>query len=255
MLTNSQIKKYSSLRHKKYRKEYGLFIADGPHLVEAAINSKWQIEKVIVRPDHLEFAGGLGLKENLLAQVTPAQFDRIAPSQTPQGILAIVRALGYSSLLPALIRRAVRLVACDNIADPGNLGTIIRTAAALDYDAVLCVGECAEIYSPKTIRATQGAIFYIPAIEFRDYSEFLANFKDDFEIATFSNAAHMPLSDAPQLKRPLLVLGSETKGINPDIQKYARYNFRIEQSQQVESLNVSVAAGIAMYRFSDRHLT
>jgi TrmH family RNA methyltransferase len=249
-LTKAQAKKYSSLKHKKYRNEYGLFIADGPHLVEAAINSRWPIERVILRPDSAELSQNLGIVKDLAAMTSATQFSKISPSKTPQGILAIVRTVDFSSQREMIIHKARKLVACDNISDPGNLGTIIRTAVAFGYDALICLGQCAEFYNPKTVQATQGAIFNLPFFEFSDNSAFISYFKDDFDIITISNKAKIPLSEAPPIKKPLLVLGSEARGISRNIGREAKYNFRIEQTSRIESLNVAVAAGVAMYRFS-----
>jgi len=249
-LTNNQVKRYVSLNQKKYRKEYSLFIADGPHLVEAAVKSRWQIEKVVVKPETISEAERLKIPEQLIAILPASQFAKIAPSQTPQGILAIVAKRDYSIKLSQICKTFQRMVACDNISDPGNLGTIIRTAAAFNYDAVICIGDCAELYNPKTIRATQGTIFDIPVIEFINPGQFLQYFKNDFDIAVISNTAQTELQHAPALKKPILVMGGETKGISPEICANAKIGLRIEQSDNVDSLNVAVAAGIAMYQFA-----
>ena len=191
----------------------------------------------------------LNLPENLTALVSSVKFNKLSPSQTPQGIAAIVKIKDISRETAGLIKKARRVIVADNISDPGNLGTIIRTAAAFGYDMVVCIGECAEIYNPKTVRATQGGLFTIPIIEIGNSFEFLKLFASQFNIITFSDSAKKPLSKTPRIKRPALVLGGETTGIDPKIEKQADYRFHIEQTDRVDSLNVAVAAGVAMYKF------
>ena len=251
VLTNSQLKLYQSLNHKKYRQQYGLFIADGPHLVKEALKSAWTVERVIVRDDSLDMATSLRVSKNILTSLPTAKFDRLAPSESPQGILAIVRTKSLSQISADLIKTARQVIALDNITDPGNVGTIIRTAAAFGYDLVVCIGDCAEIYNSKTVRSTQGAIFTIPIIEIGSPKHFLETFARSFDIAVFTAKAKTPLGKAPRLQRPVLILGSEAAGVSAELEKQAKYAFRIEQSDKVESLNVAVAAGVAMYRFKN----
>jgi len=248
-LTNSQLKQYASLKQKKYRRESGLFIADGPHLVQESVNSDWKIEKIIIRYENRDFIETLNLPEQLVAITSSTKFDRLSPSKTPQGILAVVKIKDFKKDIRSFIKKAGQIVVADNISDPGNLGTIIRTAAAFDYDLVACVGNCAEIYNPKTVRATQGGLFTVPVVDISRPAEFLKLFGDQFNIVTFSGKAKKWLSKAPRIKRPALVFGGEISGVSPAIEAKADYRFKIEQSKRVESLNVAVAAGVAMYKF------
>lgn len=248
-LTNSQLKIYQSLNHKKYRQEHGLFIADGPHLVEAALKSCRQIEKVVIRPDKTYLIENLKIPPAIAASLPAVKFNKLSPSESPQGILAILKSDDLSEEHPEIIKNARRVIALDRITDPGNVGTIIRTAAAFRFNLVVCIGECAEIYNPKTIRATQGAIFNIPIMEIKSAQRFVDIFAGSFNVIVFSAKAKKPLANAPRIKRPALVLGSEIAGVSPEIECRAGHVFRIEQSEAVESLNVAVAAGIAMYRF------
>jgi len=249
-ITNNQAKLYASLNHKKYRQQYGLFIADGPHLVQTVINSGWEIEKIIIKPEKIDLIEKLDLSTERLALCQQARFDKIAPSQTPQGILAIVKIPNIAQNIDQIVKSARRVIACDNISDPGNLGTIIRTAAAFGYNLVVCVGNCAELYNPKTIRATQGGLFAVPVLEINSAAEFIELFAHQFNLIALSGKAKKPLSKAPRIKRPVLVVGGETAGISPEIEARADFHFRIEQTDKIESLNAAVAAAVAMYKFS-----
>ncbi|MCP4583952.1 MAG: RNA methyltransferase [candidate division Zixibacteria bacterium] len=218
-------------------------------MVQSALESGWQIEKIVIKHEKQALIEKLNLPAELIALCQSSKFDKIAPSQSPQGILAIIKAEPASVDMVKLIKKARRIIACDNVSDPGNLGTIIRTAAAFNYDLVICLNDCAELYNSKTVRATQGGLFKIPIIEISSAGEFLKLFAGQFNIVTFSGSAKKPMAKAGRIKRPVLVVGGETAGINPQIEKKADFRFRIEQSDNVESLNVAVAAGLAMYKF------
>jgi TrmH family RNA methyltransferase len=248
-LSGAQLKLYSSLKQKKYRRRHGLFIADGPHLVQAALNSDWEIERIIIRNDKLDYVRHLNPPGNTISIASSPKFDKLTDSQTPQGILAVVRIKKADKHESGLIKRARMVVAVDNVSDPGNAGTIIRTAAAFNYDLVVCIGECAELHNPKTVRATQGALFTIPVITISSPSRFLTLFAGQFNLVTFSGSAKKPLSKAARIKRPVLVFGSEITGVNSEIERQAKHRFRIDQTDKIESLNVAVAAGVAMYKF------
>ncbi len=251
-LTINLTKLYASLKNKKFRRQHGLFIADGVHLVEEAIKANWPIKTVIVRSDCLEYAAKLGIDDDSITIADTQHFNRISPSSTPQGILAILRTADQSGTIPEIAQNAGSIIACDNISDPGNLGTIIRTAAAFTYDAVVLVGNCADIYNPKTISATQGAVFNIPIVEINSVSTFLNTFSGAFKLISLSGDYSTKLSNSPEIERPLLIVGGETAGISPEIEVASPHRFRIEQSNKVDSLNASVAAGIAMYMLRRR---
>jgi TrmH family RNA methyltransferase len=227
-----------------------MFIAEGYHLVEAAIKSGWQLERVICEPEAVDQAIKQKIAKAMIRTVPSAQFGKIAQSDSPQGILAIAQVRDYDQSADEIIRKAKKLVACDSINDPGNLGTIIRTAVGFNYDAVILIGNCAEVYNPKTVRATQGALFGIPVLNFSGPEQFLKAVGGIFDLIALSNTAAKPLASTNKIKRPALILGGEIAGIDPQILAKADYRLRIEQSDRVESLNVSVAAGIAMYKFA-----
>ena len=227
-----------------------MFIAEGYHLVEAAIKSGWQLERVICEPAMVDQTTKLGMAKAMIRTVPAAQFGKIAQSDSPQGILAIASIRDYGKSASEIIRKAKRLVACDSINDPGNLGTIIRTAVGFNYDAIILIGNCAEVYNPKTVRATQGAIFAIPVLNFSGPEPFLKALSGKFDLIALSNTAAKPLASINRIKRPAVILGGEITGIDSQILAKANYRLRIEQSDRIESLNVSVAAGIAMYKFA-----
>ena len=248
-MTNKQLKLYGSLNQKKYRREHSLFIAEGPHLVEMAVNSSWKIEKIVIKHEKIDFIEKLNLPVKLITVTQSVKFDKISSSKTPQGILAVIKTKNIREDIHRFTKKAKRIVVADNVSDPGNLGAIIRTATAFGYDLIACVGDCAEIYNPKTVRATQGGLFTIPVVEINKPSEFMKLFASQFNLVTFSSNNKKPLSKATRINRPALVFGGEVSGKSPEIEAAASHRFRIEQTENIESLNVSVAAGVAMYKF------
>ena len=254
-LTNNQIKIYSSLKQKKFRRQHGLFIADGLHLVEAALNSDWQVEAVLVVSDKKGFFEDLNLTPSAMFVVPKARFTRISPSRSAQGVLAIVKTRKTDGEIEQLVKSMRRIVVLDNVGDPGNVGTIIRTAVGFGYDLVICLGNCAEIYNPKTIQATQGALFKIPIIELKDECKFIELTKGHITTITFSVTGEVPLIDAPAFDRVALIFGGEVHGIAESIEAAADFRVRIEQTGAIDSLNVAIAAGIAMYKFREVKLS
>jgi len=245
-LTANELKIYRSLQQKKYRRQHGLFIAEGPHLVEAAIVHNWPVERVIIAEDYLaQYAG-----DNLARQaaVLPRrEFDKLAISETPQGVMAIVKERDCRKQAIDHIGKANRIVIADKVADPGNLGTMIRTAAAFGFDLFIALGDCAEIYNPKTVRATQGGLFTIAVGEIDTPARLFELCEKRYSIVAFTSDSKTALGAAKPPKHPALVFGSEIHGISPELIERAELNLRIEQTGKVESLNVAVAAGVGMY--------
>ena len=242
------MKLYASLKQKKFRRINNLFIVEGPHLVQTAIESDWDIEEVIVKTEKTEFIRKLKLPEKITSILKEAEFNRLSSSKSPQGVLAVVK-IKYENI-DKLISKARKVVVADNISDPGNLGTLIRSAAAFGFDLVTCVGDCAEIYNPKTVRATQGTIFTIPICELNSPKDFIKKFAKRFKVTVISPRAKMSLWQAPKISQLALILGNEITGISPLISAKADFKFKIDQTNRVESLNVAVAGSIAMYKFA-----
>jgi RNA methyltransferase, TrmH family len=245
-ISAAESKIYRSLQQKKYRRQHGLFIAEGPHLVEAALANNWPVERIIVADDYLSQYAGDNLARK--AAVMPRrEFDKLALSESPQGVMAIVKERDCRKLAIDQIGKANRIVIADNVADPGNLGTMIRTAAAFGYDLFICLEECAEIYNPKTVRATQGGLFAIAVGEIDTPTRLFELCQNRYGFVTFTGDSKTALAASKPPKRAALVFGSEIHGISPELVERAELNLRIEQTGKVESLNVAVAAGVGMY--------
>ena len=228
---NALVKNAYYLKSSKGRKEKGQFLAEGKKCLELALKSH-----LVTDVFTLEELKNIPETVNQYL-VTPEIIDKIAFSAHPEGIVFISNFLPMTK--PATIERAVYL---DNIADPGNMGTLIRTALALGYDAVILSSECVSIYNEKVVSASKGAIFLLPI-----YEDDLSSYKDSHKIiASVLSIDSRPLHEI-EIKEPfVLVLGNEAHGISQKVNKLADIKVTIPM-RDIDSLNVSVAAGILMY--------
>ncbi len=239
-------KRARSLLQKKSRDSEGLFLAEGLHLFEEAVRNSAGIVSVFATAS---------VADDVKPKVPPkAHFEivdekamrQISDAETPQGVVSVVRKAEKDEDGSLMSGKAV-LVLCDGIQDPGNLGTIIRTSAAFGCSAVICAEGCADAYSPKTVRSTQGAIFGIPVITGRSTEEIVALLaRLGIKIYGTSSAEGENLEGfCPEL--PCCVaLGSEANGLSKKVAESCIRHIRIPLSGSVESLNVSVAAGIIL---------
>ncbi|WP_026906392.1 TrmH family RNA methyltransferase [Paucisalibacillus globulus] len=237
-IKNEKVKNWRKLHNRKDREKSGTFLIEGFHLIEEAINSNWQIHEIILQAGVERPNWAL---ENNVVDVGEKVFQHITQTKTPQGIAAVV---GFNEFKKFGGKYVLLL---DRIQDPGNLGTIIRTADAAGFDAVILGEGTVDLYNDKAIRATQGSIFHIPVLQkklsveiqqlkrdgFRVWASALTNSKDFHTVRTNSKVA--------------LILGNEGSGIGTDILGLADEIVKIPIYGKAESLNVSIAAGILMY--------
>jgi TrmH family RNA methyltransferase len=247
-MNQKTIKKYSSLAFKKYREIYGLFLAEGYHVVEELLKSDWEIESLITSNNEMsEKLGSLGetLKPKL---VRPGVIDKIADAKTPQEILAIVK-------IPQIqtdISIHNRIVIADGIKDPGNMGTLIRTAHAFGFDAVLTTSKSVDIFNPKVVRATQGAMFGLRLFYDVKTDIILNRLRSSHTFYALDPRGDTDIDDIESDDRYILMVGSEIEGVSESLLNQADYKIRISHAGPVDSLNAAIAAGIAMYCFSKK---
>ncbi|HPY79616.1 MAG: RNA methyltransferase [Erysipelotrichaceae bacterium] len=230
---NALVKKAHYLKTSKGRKEHQQFLSEGKKSLELALKSN-----LVTDVFTLEELSDIPSNVNQYL-VTPEIIDKIAFTTNPEGVVFIANFLPM--VAPKEIRRALYL---DAISDPGNMGTIIRTALALDYDAVILGEECASIYNEKVISASKGSIFLLPIFEgdLHDYQE-------SHTIIASALSEKAKILDEVTVKEPfILVLGNEAHGIRGRVRKLAHVVVKIPM-KDIDSLNVSVAAGILMYHF------
>lgn len=228
---NPVIKKISSLTDKKYRKLHGLFIVESVKAVNECLSSGMCVEDIVCTQD---------LSDNYpdAIIVTDELFARISTEKSPQGVLATVK-------LPQREVRAPQssCLLLDRLQDPGNIGTIIRTANAAGYTDVYLVG-CADPYSPKAVRASMGGIFYVTLHEC-GYGEAFEVLKDVPLIC--ADMSGQDIFDFAAPEKFCLVIGNEGGGVSGEVRAKAVHTVKIPMRETCESLNAGVSAAVAMY--------
>ena len=223
---------------RKERQAAGLFVADGTKLLEEAIRYCPGLETVILS-DGVEAK----VPEHIRTVYVPEDvMESISPMQSPQGALFVCRLPERTAFVPK-----PGMLLLDGLQDPGNLGTILRTADALEIPVVLLEG-CADPYSHKTVRASMGAVFRTPVVTatYQEVSAACAAAGIPLAVTALSDQA-VDLRSAP-LQQMAVVIGSEGKGVRPEILDSAQHQLIIPMNPHCESLNASVAATIVMWQ-------
>ncbi len=244
-----RLKKFiKSLHQKQFRDENGLFIAEGEKLAEELLNSNHHTELIIVRESSNNQITNLAdrfAEKGVAVYIAPKhQFDQLCDTKSPQGIISVIN----SKENP--LDDTAPVIVLDGIADPGNVGTIIRTADWFGYKQIVLGPNSADIYNPKTVRASMGSIFRLALHSTEDLSEFL---KTNFPKHKLYGADVNGETSISKIKTKGLygiVFGSEAHGISAELSKLVTNKFIIEGSGSAESLNVSIAVGISLYHFS-----
>lgn len=243
-VNNETIKYFVSLNDKKTRTKENKFLIEGLHLVQEAKKTNL-LESIITSDETL-------LKEfNNVTKyvVNNVIISKLSTTKSPQNILGVVKMLNHDiTILDKILKKQeVRLVMLDDINDPGNLGTIIRTSAAIQYDAIILSPNSVDLYNEKVIRSTQGVLFKIPIIK-APLSEVITKLKKN-KITCIGTSLKkaIPLEKTTHLARYSICFGNEARGMNELTLKQMDFNIKLEMKNDVESLNVAVASGIIMY--------
>lgn len=236
---NNTIKNIKKLQKAKERKKQQKFIIEGAHLVEMAHASKWPIDLLLATEDYIL---PKSLADYPLERISSNVLDHLTETKTPQGIVAVLNKKEIAFPVDAK-----RVLICDSVQDPGNLGTMIRTADAAGFDAVICGSGTADLYNDKTIRSTQGSLFYMPVITV-DLNEQLTELKDSgFYIWAAALQDSIAYNEAEKKEKLAIIVGNEGAGIQDSVLAQADQIVKIPIFGKAESLNVSIAAGILMY--------
>lgn len=244
---NSLVKYWKKLATtRKERDRSGEFLIEGFHLVEEAMKNKSEILNIIVRED-VDIPSNWNIDNIYVVEVTAQVANEFAETEHSQGIFAQVKQPTVSKEEQTKWKK---LLLVDAVQDPGNIGTMIRTADAAGIDAVILGKGCADPYNPKTVRSTQGSIFHIPVVR-GDLSEWIDSLKEK-AIPVYGTALENAVL-YHQVKKEgkfALIMGNEGSGIDSDILAKTDANVIIPIMGKAESLNVAVATGIVLYYFS-----
>lgn len=248
---NDFIKHVKKLKDKKYRDISNEYVIEGVKLVAEAIQESAKIKHIVLcddceRSDFIPKDLMYEIAKYDCIYVTDSLFKYLSEVQNPQGILAVVEKnnkdnkIDYSQDI---------IVALDDLQDPGNLGTILRTVDSIGLTQILVSKGTADCYNPKVVRSTMGAIFRIKLIECEDLAKTLKEIKKHkFKVMVSSLQTDNSIYDAYYNKK-VLVIGNEANGVKEDIQSLADEKVKIPMLGKTESLNASVATGIILYEY------
>ena len=248
---NELVKNIKKLKDKKYRDLENVYIVEGIKMVKEAILENSSIKQIIICDDCEK--SDLISKEMMYEiakydciYVTNKIFKYITEVQSPQGVMAIIeknnkdKEINYNEDI---------IVALDDIQDPGNLGTILRTVDSIGLSQILVSKGTADPYNPKVVRSTMGAIYRVKVIECDNLKETLKEIKKNkFKILVTSLDDSKSVYDIKYYKK-VIVIGNEANGVEEEIVKLADEKIKIPMLGKTESLNASVAAGIILYEY------
>ena len=239
MLTKNTIKQIASLRQQKFRKELGLFVVEGRKMVEELLHSRFETVGLYATEAFLTDYPAFAQAET----VTEVQMQQMSGQDTPPGILSVVKILQQGE-----IKTTSRLIlALDGIANPGNMGTLIRTAEWFGIHDIVCSKDCVELWNPKVVQATMGSLFRIKVWE-SDLAIYLQHAKDEGKSIYGALLEGENLFQMQAKPEGILVIGSESPGIRADVLPCITHPVTIPRvgDSMTESLNAAVAGGILL---------
>lgn len=238
-LQNGKVKNWLKLKKKKDRMKANSFLIEGEHLVEEALQSGWKLKHIILREGY----SFTKMREDIpTTTVSEKVFQALSFTEHPQGIMAEMEM--QEGKYDPNYRRILLL---DRIQDPGNVGTMIRSADAFQFDAVILGEGTVDLYNDKVIRASQGSLFHLPVLSgaLNKWVEQLK--KDNFTIwaTALKNARSLPDVEKPE--KVCVIFGNEGSGVHESLLQSADERIFIPITGKAESLNVSIASSIIMY--------
>ena len=242
--SNKRIKDIQKLKENKNIKKYGRYLIEGKHLVEEALDAK-VVEEIIISESFEEY-NIVDSFEGDIIKVTDSVLKSISDTITSQGIIAVCRIVKKE----LDINNYSKVLILDKIQDPGNLGTIIRTADAFNFDCIILGKGTTSLYGQKVIRSTQGSNFHIDCFDNIDLVE-LIDEMNEFNIFATSLKANKYIEQLDNITgKVAVVFGNEGAGVSEEILSKVNNLLKISMPGRAESLNVSIAAGIVMHYIS-----
>ena len=247
---NETIKHIRKLKEKKYRDEYGEYVIEGIKLINEAIKENANVKTIIVCDNCNKEA----INQNSMYEVAKQNciyvdekvFNTITEVKNPQGILAVV---GKPEGNKEINYKEDMIVILDDLQDPGNLGTILRTVDSANLKQIIVSADTADCYNPKVVRSTMGAIFRVNIIETAELETTLKEIKKHkFDVIVTSLDTERSIYDIKYNKK-VIVIGNEANGVSKEIQEMTDTKVKIPMLGKTESLNASVATAIIVYEY------
>ncbi|TCP53680.1 TrmH family RNA methyltransferase [Tumebacillus sp. BK434] len=249
---NGRVKDWAALKQKKYRNQQGLYIAEGTRLVEDAVASGAPIEAVLLSGDlqsgrYDKIINGLASLGTAVYEVTESVMEHISDTKTPQGVIAVIKQTAGDAEGYLANKNNPLYLVLDGIQDPGNLGTMIRTADAVGATGVFLGKTCVDLYNPKVVRSTMGSMYHLPIFEV-DLELFLpAMQRQGVAVVGTAVDAKKTVYQHDFTQGTALVIGSEAHGLSAAVTALVDHNITLPMPGQAESLNAAIASSVMLY--------
>ncbi len=243
MLVKSQVKYIQSLSQKKLRDQEGVFVAEGPKIINELLGAPsveliqlYAQKEWMMRSEKL----AVSFDKNKIALIEESDLERISSLVTANEVLGVFKKPVFDWVLDPIGKVSLLL---DGIQDPGNMGTIIRSADWFGVNQVICSKDCADLYNSKVVQSTMGSITRVQVL-YTDIAIFLEKYK---QLPTYAALLEgTPIQKISKIKEGIIIIGNESKGINPVFLSPSIYKITIPGGGNAESLNASVATGILL---------
>ncbi len=253
--SNPLIIETASLKEKKYREKSSLFIFEGIKLFDEAIKRGVEIVRVFATEKMTEYCKSSAYNGEVIT-VSDSVYEKLSSEKAPEGIICVAKYIDKSHNMNKIYNEEEfansekRIIILSSLRDPGNLGTIIRTASAFGIDEIIMSADCADIYNPKTVRAAMGTLFsqsvsYVPSL-----ADTVKEMNEGgyTTLAAVLDDRSLPLNEVAIGRKTAFIIGNEGHGISPDVIKAASGTVYIPMAEGVESLNAAVAASVFMWQ-------
>ncbi|GIM28690.1 RNA methyltransferase [Clostridium polyendosporum] len=243
---NNFFKELKKLKEKKYRTKEGKYIIEGFRFVQEALKADADVQSIVISEEAKnklhEYIDENSIKDKKVYILKTSLFNMLCSTENPQGILAVVgmnKSFHY--------KEGEFYILVDKVQDPGNMGTIIRTAHAAGVDGVIVTKGTVDMYNDKTLRSTMGSIFYIPVIEDDDLAFTRNLIKNGFKVVISSLQANENFFEADLRGKTIITVGNEGNGVSEEVSNLGDTKIKIPMPGNAESLNVSTAASIMIF--------
>ena len=247
MITKAELKYYSSLLKKNFRDEYGKFLVEGEKLILEAIDSQWKCETTLCTRDYYEqnekSIESLSVKVSRIEIISAKDFQKVQSTVSSQGIVGVFE---MKTKLTLKGFKGDLIIALENLNDPGNVGSIMRNADWFGVKEIFLSENCADIFNPKTIRASGGSVFHLKTISDVKLIDELTSFKMNGYTILCADITGTNIYEYQKNKKEIIVFSNEANGPTNELLQIADENVSVPKKGKAESLNVASASAVIL---------
>lgn len=252
-VSQNQLKRWTRLNEVKFRRDDGLFLAEGIKVVEELLKSDWPIDAILVLPEKIRYWEDLvgPVKDKYpIYQMTRAEWKRLSQDKEPEGLSAVVKNRKQPSFSTWLQSATGHLLIGYEISNPQNLGALMRSAYWFGFENILLGCSSVDWTHPKAVRASMGALFHLKILSGVDVAAALSEIRKNFVL--IGSDVHQGIAPHPLTQRGALLMGSESHGLPADLLEQASERWCISGNNLSDSLSLPQAAAIMMYEMSKK---